>query len=1295
MKSLKVMSRYLIILTLLVFGKDILAQVKIGNNPKVMLPGALLELEHDSKALVITRVTTTQMNAIQANEGMLVYNTTDSCIYQRTSTAWKSLCSGANITSQNLTNGRGIIVMDGTGAVLKATSLRIDSSEIAKMMGERPIIDTLAKLIGRAPIKDSIVKVLKDSISTIIQNGNITGKNAQGSEIIKVNGGTGAVLKDMTITVDTAKMMTLISNNLNKSPLKDSLSTSITNIINNNGVTGKNMTSGTLVTLSGTPTGSLLKDVNIDINTTKMKDSIASWINDKPISDSITKYVSNDATIIKTLKDSVIKEITNGTVTGKNATQGSLITVTGGTGAVLKDMKVEADTVAMKTFIANNLNKSPMKDSITKLMKDSISTIISSGSVSGKNATQGSLITVTGGTGAVLKDMKVEADTVAMKTFIANNLNKSPMKDSITKLMKDSISTIISSGSVTGKNATQGSLITVTGGTGAVLKDMKVEADTNAMKTFIANNLNKSPMKDSITKLMKDSISTIISNGSVTGKNTTAGSLITVTGGTGSALKDNSIAVDTAAMKTFIANNLNSSPIKDSLGSSITNIINNNGVTGKDITNGNGIIVTGGAGAALKATSLRIDSTAIAKMINQSPVKDSVTKLMRDSISSIITNGGVTGKNATQGSLITVTGGTGAVLKDMKVEADTNAMKTFIANNLNSSPIKDSLGSSITNIINNNGVTGKDITNGNGIIVTGGAGAALKATSLRIDSTAIAKMINQSPVKDSVTKLMRDSISSIITNGGVTGKNATQGSLITVTGGTGAVLKDMKVEADTNAMKTFIANNLNKSPMKDSITKLMKDSISTIISNGSVTGKNTTAGSLITVTGGTGSALKDNSIAVDTAAMKTFIANNLNSSPIKDSLGSSITNIINNNGVTGKDITNGNGIIVTGGAGAALKATSLRIDSTAIAKMINQSPVKDSVTKLMRDSISSIITNGSINGKALTGVGINVSANGSTSLLKDVTITWDSTAVYSKIKADSVAITNMIVAAGSIDLDKDSTNEIQKLTFSNNVVKLSKGGDSVNLAGLITDTTSLSNRINTNKQAIIDTATSLRALVNAHITADLDIDSTNEIQKLSLSGNVIKLSKNGDSVSIAAFKNMAKNGTSISGDSVVLGGTLDRATTITTSATNTLTLAGLQSGASTDSIMTDSAGVVRHRSITTLKKEKVVVFTSNYTVLADDEILIYRGTGPTGTHTLTLPSAAANKDRVLQIVNMGRGDDIDLNLSTSVLTIGGGTDITETFIRNTVSGAGYGAGASFGNTMKIVSDGTQWIKIGL
>jgi predicted house-cleaning noncanonical NTP pyrophosphatase (MazG superfamily) len=851
------------------------------------------------------------------------------------------------------------------------------------------------------------------------------------------------------------------------------------------------------------------------------------------------------------MRDSISSIISNGAVTGKNATQGSFDYSYRWFRSRIEDMKIEADTAAMKTFIANNLNKSPMKDSITKLMKDSISTIISNGSVTGKNTTAGSLITVTGGAGSALKDNSIAVDTTAMKTFIANNLNSSPIKDSL----GTSITNIINSNSVTGKDISNGNGIIVTGGAGAALKATSLRIDSTA----IAKMINQSPVKDSVTKLMRDSISSIISNGAVTGKNATQGSLITVTGGTGAVLKDMKVEADTNAMKTFIANNLNKSPMKDSLGTSMTNIINNNGVTGKDISNGNGIIVTGGAGAALKATSLRIDSTAIAKMINQSPVKDSVTKLMRDSISSIISSGAITGKTTTAGSLITVTNGAGAALKDNSVAVDTTALKSYIAKNMNTSPIKDSLGTSITNIINNNGVTGKDISNGNGIIVTGGAGAALKATSLRIDSTAIAKMINQSPVKDSVTKLIRDSISSIISNGAVTGKNATQGSLITVTGGTGAVLKDMKVEADTNAMKTFIANNLN-------------------------------------------------------------------TSPIKDSLGTSITNIINNNGVNGKDISNGNGIIVTGGAGAALKATSLRIDSTAIAKMINQSPVKDSVTKLMRDSISSIISNGAVNGKALTGVGIKVSANGATSVLKDVTITWDSTAVYSKIKSDSVAITNMIVAAGSLDLDKDSTNEIQKL---------------------------------------------------------------------SLSGNVIKLSKNGDSVSIAAFKNMAKNGTSISGDSVVLGGTLDRATTITTSATNTLTLAGLQSGASTDSIMTDSAGLVRHRSISTLKKEKVVIFTTNYTVLADDEILIYRGTGPTSTHTLTLPSAAANKDRVLQIVNMGKGDDIDLNLSTSILTIGGIADVTETFIRNTVSGAGYGAGASFGNSMKIVSDGTQWIKIGL
>jgi hypothetical protein len=46
--------------------------------------------------------------------------------------------------------------------------------------------------------------------------------------------------------------------------------------------------------------------------------------------------------------------------------------------------------------------------------------------------------------------------------------------------------------------------------------------------------------------------------------------------------------------------------------------------------------------------------------------------------------------------------------------------------------------------------SGSDLTSSNGIIVTGGTGTTLKSTSLRLDSNAVAKMINQSPVKDSL-----------------------------------------------------------------------------------------------------------------------------------------------------------------------------------------------------------------------------------------------------------------------------------------------------------------------------------------------------------------------------------------------------------------------------------------------------------------------------------------------------------------------------------------------------------------
>ena len=67
------------------------AQVKIGADVNTINPASLLELESTSKALVLTRVTNQQMNAIFPLNGALVYNTDTQCVYFYNGTSWTNL----------------------------------------------------------------------------------------------------------------------------------------------------------------------------------------------------------------------------------------------------------------------------------------------------------------------------------------------------------------------------------------------------------------------------------------------------------------------------------------------------------------------------------------------------------------------------------------------------------------------------------------------------------------------------------------------------------------------------------------------------------------------------------------------------------------------------------------------------------------------------------------------------------------------------------------------------------------------------------------------------------------------------------------------------------------------------------------------------------------------------------------------------------------------------------------------------------------------------------------------------
>lgn len=70
----------------------IYSQVKIGENLQLIDGASILELESTTRALILTRVTQEEMNAIVPLHGALVYNSDTQCIYMYDGAVWKNLC---------------------------------------------------------------------------------------------------------------------------------------------------------------------------------------------------------------------------------------------------------------------------------------------------------------------------------------------------------------------------------------------------------------------------------------------------------------------------------------------------------------------------------------------------------------------------------------------------------------------------------------------------------------------------------------------------------------------------------------------------------------------------------------------------------------------------------------------------------------------------------------------------------------------------------------------------------------------------------------------------------------------------------------------------------------------------------------------------------------------------------------------------------------------------------------------------------------------------------------------------
>ena len=93
------------------------AQVKIGDNPQSIDPASLLELESSDRVLVITRVSTAQMNAINPSLGAIVYNTEAQCLFYYDGTEWRNICDSLPVefTAEAIVNVAPTIIITETG----------------------------------------------------------------------------------------------------------------------------------------------------------------------------------------------------------------------------------------------------------------------------------------------------------------------------------------------------------------------------------------------------------------------------------------------------------------------------------------------------------------------------------------------------------------------------------------------------------------------------------------------------------------------------------------------------------------------------------------------------------------------------------------------------------------------------------------------------------------------------------------------------------------------------------------------------------------------------------------------------------------------------------------------------------------------------------------------------------------------------------------------------------------------------------------------------------------------------
>jgi hypothetical protein len=336
-----------------------------------------------------------------------------------------------------------------------------------------------------------------------------------------------------------------------------------------------------------------------------------------------------------------------------------------------------------------------------------------------------------------------------------------------------------------------------------------------------------------------------------------------------------------------------------------------------------------------------------------------------------------------------------------------------------------------------------------------------------------------------------------------------------------------------------------------------------------------------------------------------------------------------------------------------------------------------------------------LSGFAAASADVNLGSNKLTSV-KDPTDAQDAA---TKKYVDDATTSIKTLESGKIYLG-NASNVAEKVTMSGDVTIDNTGATTIGaskvLTGMIADGTIITadladNAVETAK--IKDAAVTTAKILDANVTpAKIAPGTANQIlvtnsasplaaewftptNTLTATNGQLVSTVNGlASTPAVNVLISANNGLTATNGNVQLGGALTAATKITTDATKTLALEGLQAGANTDKMLVvDANGVIKTTSGRNLLE--IVNQTANYTVVETDHTILANLTG--GAFTITLPAAAAeNKGRVLLI---RKTDE-----TNNVLTFSQSIKYSESTSFTTLN---------YLSTIRIQSDGTAWYKI--